>query len=340
MVPPGTNLMDEQAAMLAKAIDKHKQQLCQWFHWHAGSGKNHAINCKTYQLVDKLLKPKAHINKDWEIYAKVYYHSQVKPKMEGSMMDISTLHQKIKDTFKSEDGGKDSMIDNEDDSIINLKVCWLNIEQCGPALQHILEYMVTKTGWAFSVIMGSPDPLDVQGKCIVTSLHVGENKLRYNFVQAYSRFDGEVVQAYMEFLDDTFRHAGCPAHGDETTDNPDAGKSESNSGEGAGDLEGDEDDEDHPSNVILGTYTPPMEAVATFSTDIVTNLASIATPLVNAISPNVATCPNASNSVPTPIAMPPNVTLITTYDPTSACVATPTIAGRVHGPTSARDEHG
>ncbi|KAI6040522.1 hypothetical protein EDC04DRAFT_2602453 [Pisolithus marmoratus] len=356
--PACIDLFDEQAAMLAKAIDKHKQQLHQWFHWHAGSGKNHMINHKTYQLVDKLLKPKAHINKDWEIYAKVYYHSQVKPKMEGSMMDILTLCQKIKDAFESKseeiqdeifhlkeeqvavasasrDGGKDSMINNEDDSIINLKVCQLNIKQCGPALQHILEYMVTKTGWAFSVIMGGPDPLDVQGECIVTSLHVGENKLRYNFVQAYSRFDGEVMQAYMEFLDDTFRHVGCPAHGDEMTDNPDAGKSESNSGKGDGYSEGDEDDEDHPLNAILCTYTPPTEAIAMFSTDIVTNLASVATPLVNMISPDVATCPDASDSVPMPIATPPNVTLITTYDPISACIATPTIAGQVHGPTLA-----
>ncbi|KAI6108273.1 hypothetical protein F5141DRAFT_1064469 [Pisolithus sp. B1] len=40
------------------------------------------------------------------------------------------------------------------------------------------------------------------------------------------------------------------------------------------------------------------------------------------ISPDVATCPQASDLVPTPITMPPNVTLITAYDPTSTCVAT------------------
>ncbi|KAI6123706.1 hypothetical protein EDD16DRAFT_1700456 [Pisolithus croceorrhizus] len=104
----------------------------------------------------------------------------------------------------SRDGSKEGISDDEDDSIIDPKKHQLNIKQCGPALQHILEYMVTKTGWAFSIIMGGPDLLDAQGKCIVTSLHVGENKLGYNFAQAYSRFDGEVVQAYTEFLDDIF----------------------------------------------------------------------------------------------------------------------------------------
>lgn len=109
----------DQASVLVNAIDRHKlvsnytsntkfllnllQQLCQWFHWHAGAGKNRAINWKSYQLIDKLLKPKGHVNKDWEIYAKVYYHSCVKPEIEGSVTgNISTLCQKIKATFKSE----------------------------------------------------------------------------------------------------------------------------------------------------------------------------------------------------------------------------------------------
>ncbi|KAI6014800.1 hypothetical protein PISMIDRAFT_25568 [Pisolithus microcarpus 441] len=317
------------------------QQLHQWFHWHAGAGKNRVINHKTYQLVDKLLKLKAHVNKDWEIYAKVYYHSWVKLKIEGSMtMNISTLCQKIKDAFESEsqeiqdeifhmkeeqvvaastsrDSGKEGIIGDEDDSIIDPKIHQLNIEQCRPALQHILEYMVTKTGWAFSIIMGGPDPLDAQGECIVTSLHVGENKLRYNFAQAYSRFDGEVMPTYTEFLDHMFRRVY-------EVSNPPQSKSESNNGEGGCDLEGDEDDEDHPSNAAMDTYTLPMVAIATPSTGIAMSLASIATPLADGMLSNVATSSPAHDSVPAPVAMPANVTHITTYNPTSTCVAAPT----------------
>ncbi|KAI6096534.1 hypothetical protein EDD16DRAFT_1527957 [Pisolithus croceorrhizus] len=393
---PGTNLTDEQAAVLANAIDKRKQvvtlyyglhrllntlqQLRQWLCWHAGAGKNRAINRKTYQLVDKLLKPKAHVNKDWEIYAKVYYHSRVKPKIEGSMtMNISTLRQKIKDAFESEsqeiqdeifrmkeeqvvaastsrDGGKEGVIDDEDDSIIDPKICQLNIEQCGPALQHILEYMATKTGWAFSVIMGGPDPLDAQGECIVTrrvvffyGLHVGENKLGYNFAQAYSRFDGEVVQAYTEFLDDTFGRA-CEV----SNPHRNADESESNNGEGGGDSEGDENDEDYPSNAATNTYTASVGAVATPSTgvatssanvatplvnrtpsNVATSLANVATPLVDGMSSNVASRLHACDSVPVPIAMPADATCITACDPTSTCVATPTATGQFQNPTSA-----
>ncbi|KAL4080255.1 hypothetical protein V8B97DRAFT_2002717 [Scleroderma yunnanense] len=89
-ISSGTKLTDEQ-------------QLCQWFHWHAGTRKNQAVNQKTYQVVNKLLKPKSYVNKDWEIYAKVYYHSHVKSEIEGSTTtNISSLCQKIKDAFKLE----------------------------------------------------------------------------------------------------------------------------------------------------------------------------------------------------------------------------------------------
>ncbi|KAI6104649.1 hypothetical protein EDD16DRAFT_1714579 [Pisolithus croceorrhizus] len=258
----------------------------------------------------------------------------------------------------SRDGGKEGVIDDEDDSIIDLKNCQLNIEQCGPALQHILEYMATKTGWAFSVIMGGPDPLDAQGECIVTSLHVGENKLGYNFAQAYSRFDGEVVQVYTEFLDDTFGHVRCPTHtevsGGETVDVADADESESNNGEGGGDSEGDENDEDYPSNAATNTYTASVGAVAMPSTGVATSSANVATPLVNGtpsnvatslvnvatplvdgMSSNVASRLHACDSVPVPIAMPADATCITACDLTSMCVATPTAAGQFQNPTSA-----
>ncbi|KAI6168039.1 hypothetical protein EDD17DRAFT_1503700 [Pisolithus thermaeus] len=285
-------------------------------------------------------------------------------------MNISTLHQKIKDAFESEsqeirdeifhmkeeqvvaasmsrDGGKEGIINDEDDSIINLKNHQLNIEQCEPTLQHILEYMVTKTGWAFSVIMGGPDPLDAQGKCIITrqvvffyGLHVGENKLGYNFAQAYSRFDGEVMQVYTEFLDDTFRRACEVSNPHRNTD-----KSESNNGEGGSDLEGDENDEDYPSNAAMNTYTASMGAVAMPSTRVATSsvnvatplvngtLSNVATPLVNGMLSNVASHLHACDSVPVPVAMPADATCITTCDPTSTCVATPTAAGQFQNPT-------
>ncbi|KAI6119522.1 hypothetical protein EDD16DRAFT_1519355 [Pisolithus croceorrhizus] len=311
-VSASTNLTDEQAAVLANAIDKQKQQLHQWLHWHAGAEKNRAINHKTYQLVDKLLKPKACINKDWEIYAKVYYHSRSESQ-EIQDKIFRMKEEQVVVASMSRDGSKEGVIDDEDDSIIDPKNRQLNIKQCGPALQHILEYMVTKTGWAFSVIMGGPDPLDAQGECIITR-------------QAYSRFDGEVVQVYTEFLDDTFRRA-CEVS------NP---------------------HQNYPLNATTNTYTASMGAVAMPSTgvamssvnvatplvngmpsNVATSLVNVATPLVDGMSSNVASHLHACDSVPIPIAMPADATCITACDPTSMCVATPTATGQFQNPTSA-----
>ena len=43
-----------------------------------------------------------------------------------------------------------------------------NVEQCGAALQRILEYLGNQTGWKFTVLMGSPDPTDPDGANIIT----------------------------------------------------------------------------------------------------------------------------------------------------------------------------
>lgn len=44
-----------------------------------------------------------------------------------------------------------------------------NVQQCGAALQRILEHLSAQTnGWSFTVLMGGPDPLDPKGGNIIT----------------------------------------------------------------------------------------------------------------------------------------------------------------------------
>ncbi|KAG6379156.1 hypothetical protein JVT61DRAFT_11596 [Boletus reticuloceps] len=63
--------------------------------------------------------------------------------------------------------------------------------------------------------MGGPDPLTPEGGNIITSLHVGKTKGGRDFADVYSSFEGEVVQAYGEFLSKVFDNDGseskkCP----------------------------------------------------------------------------------------------------------------------------------
>lgn len=45
-----------------------------------------------------------------------------------------------------------------------------NVQQCGAALQRVLEHLAKQTGWKFSVLMGGPDPVDPEGANIITRL--------------------------------------------------------------------------------------------------------------------------------------------------------------------------
>ncbi|KAH7917467.1 hypothetical protein BV22DRAFT_1135383 [Leucogyrophana mollusca] len=234
-VPPEETLTEEQHSVVSAAVDKRQKQIRQWMRWHAGSGRNRSANKMSTGIVDNLLKPKTHVNKPWEIYAKIYYKDRVKDKTNVAGGGIVAVRQSIQQAFENESEdiknevenirvqqveaarknkkkGKqstpDATSDTESIAEQDPAIRRLNIQECGPALERILQHMGRKTGWKFTVIMGGPDPLDLEGNNIITSLHTGRNELGNDFSDAYSKFDTEVVQAYGEFLDDVFRAEG------------------------------------------------------------------------------------------------------------------------------------
>ncbi|KIK91908.1 hypothetical protein PAXRUDRAFT_69909, partial [Paxillus rubicundulus Ve08.2h10] len=73
-----------------------------------------------------------------------------------------------------------------------------NISKCRHTLQCILDHLRWKMGWAFTVIMGRPDPLSPQEGNLITSVHIGWNKYNNNFLEAYPKFDTKVVDAYAD----------------------------------------------------------------------------------------------------------------------------------------------
>ncbi|KAG6375208.1 hypothetical protein JVT61DRAFT_3420 [Boletus reticuloceps] len=56
--------------------------------------------------------------------------------------------------------------------------------------------------------MGGPDPFSPGDENTITSLHVGKTKDGHDFADLYSNFDGEVVEAYGQFLSKVFDNAG------------------------------------------------------------------------------------------------------------------------------------
>ena len=140
-----------------------------------------------------------------EIYSKKYFTSRVKPDLDSTDTNISTLRQQIERKFKAESKeiqdevmriheeqitNKDSTIVAKDDEEAYLEIdvearqrfesytlhhliraalitFYSHIQQCAPTLQQILDHLSRKTGWSFSVLMGGPDPVEPEGQCIV-----------------------------------------------------------------------------------------------------------------------------------------------------------------------------
>ncbi|KAG9316904.1 hypothetical protein JVU11DRAFT_2982 [Chiua virens] len=218
----------EQGDILAKAIEQCQAQLRRWLQWRSGRYTNRAANNKTMKIINHLVKLKTRTKRPWEIYSKIYYSTCIQPKITSGMA-IADVTRKIRKSYENEtleikeeiwkimtknkkvkkkrgkasakdtkqgDSDSESDADNDDDPLSRRNY----IEQCGPALQRILEHLSSQTGgWHFSVLMGGPDPLDTTGNLIM-SLHIGKTNDGHDFSDVYTDFDTMVVAMYGEYL--------------------------------------------------------------------------------------------------------------------------------------------
>lgn len=84
-------------------------------------------------------------------------------------------------------------------------------------ISRLMEILLTffselhnSTGWAFSILLGGPDPAN-GGKLDVSSLHIGTTTLGNRFNQACPKFKERVMVPYFEFASRAFRKLsnGC-----------------------------------------------------------------------------------------------------------------------------------
>ncbi|KAG9316950.1 hypothetical protein JVU11DRAFT_3036 [Chiua virens] len=262
------SLTAEQTKVLADAIAQRQLQLRRWLHWHAGAGESRSANAKTMKIMDNLLKPKKRTQQPWEVYSKFYYKTRIQPEISKGM-SIAEVNWKIRSMFDAEsleikeevkrisddqkmNNLKGCQTDTGPDDVVNIDriVLRSNIQQCGPALQRVINHLGEKTGWKFTVLMGGPDPLDPQGGNIITTLHARKTKEGLDFVEVYPKFDSEVVDAFGEFLShvcavtseaSSMEDRGLDeGEGDQTSDELE-GNSNTDSGEGSGEVNGDVD---------------------------------------------------------------------------------------------------
>ncbi|KIJ21126.1 hypothetical protein PAXINDRAFT_152776 [Paxillus involutus ATCC 200175] len=80
------------------------------------------------------------------------------------------------------------------------------IDKLAPTLAHFFHELHEVTGWAFTVLMGSPSD-HLGGSIDVNSFHVGVTGLGNLFDQAYPEFNSGIMHPFSEFL----VHCVCPA---------------------------------------------------------------------------------------------------------------------------------
>ncbi|KAF8449524.1 hypothetical protein L210DRAFT_864066 [Boletus edulis BED1] len=227
-VPDSAVLMPDQIKTLADAIKLRQDQLRRWMHWHSSAGDKRSANAKTAKIMKGLLQPKTRSRKPWEVYSKLYYTTRIQPHIEKGM-SISEVNETIKEIFAdetpevkaevqilcdedqkekkkhktSETQSENAKSDAGEAMEIDPMTLRSNIQQCGPALQWVLEHFSWETRWSFSVLMGGLDPVDPEGGNMITSLHVGKTRDGHDFSEVYPNFDAQVVEAYGEFLSRT-----------------------------------------------------------------------------------------------------------------------------------------
>ncbi|KAI9568075.1 hypothetical protein HD554DRAFT_2039167 [Boletus coccyginus] len=166
---------------------------------------NRAVNNKTLKVIYNLLKPKTCTKKLWKIYSKVYFKLHIQSYIENGMA-IADVTKKIRELYENEspkikenvhrmsmEHKKGEKIEGKEDLLMHHR----NIKECGPAFQHVLKHLSIQTGWHFSVLMGSPDPLDPTGNNMITSLHIGKTSDNHDFSDVYAEFDMVVIASYV-----------------------------------------------------------------------------------------------------------------------------------------------
>jgi len=68
-----------------------------------------------------------------------------------------------------------------------------------PAVKAFFDEMAKRTGWAFSVLAGGPDP-GLNGQIRTIALHLGEDRYNQMFSVANPNFHKDVLMPYRSFL--------------------------------------------------------------------------------------------------------------------------------------------
>ncbi|EIW79764.1 hypothetical protein CONPUDRAFT_155161 [Coniophora puteana RWD-64-598 SS2] len=231
---PGRPLSAEENLELGDAIKKRKD-IQRWYRWHAraATANGRSMGHIASSIINGLLHPRTRLNKDWEIFSKLYYDKKIAYDVDAELaslppdktvrkVDIVAKHAKrllglekdpavhaeiasYKQAQEAAMGARKkckkglSLTAEEVSAFDLIDSAIMNIST---AVREILTYCSGQTngglskGWAFSAIMGGQDALN--GVHVVGSVHVGWSPDGCDFGKV-STLWSEVHKEFVEF---------------------------------------------------------------------------------------------------------------------------------------------
>ncbi|KAH7905402.1 hypothetical protein BJ138DRAFT_1230021 [Hygrophoropsis aurantiaca] len=234
LIPSNIPLDDAQKESVSKAVEMRKQQLINSFRNRFGSSKDtrKAKNTAGVDVVIKSMvaiapKPKgARVLNEEQAYSKLFYKDRIQQSVvekfeelpsdltRGQKLDIVKAVTKAK--FEEEDEETKARVTDFIGQLKRQKAEELAkaveagetgeadyeraIENLPAVLSKFLDELARVTGWAFTVLMGGPNP-SLGGQIDINSFHVGKTELGNLFNRSYPDFETRIMKPYSEFLE-------------------------------------------------------------------------------------------------------------------------------------------
>ncbi|KIL54941.1 hypothetical protein M378DRAFT_18405 [Amanita muscaria Koide BX008] len=218
-----------QRCMVGERMEKRIGQLKNWFN---NSSKTNRAPKKAQQFVFKPQKATRLLQAS-EMYAKENYDTVIRPMVDNEIAGqrvarsekLSIVRRKMREAFEAapeeekkkvqeklvklkDNRSNLSKNDNDEELERTPEDYACAIHELPEVLSDFFTEVSRKTGWAFTLICGGPDPLN-GGRIRTMGQHIGENVLGHNFGQSHPTYQDTYVVPYAQFLDQIYPHDVC-----------------------------------------------------------------------------------------------------------------------------------
>ncbi|KAF8233701.1 hypothetical protein L208DRAFT_1377182 [Tricholoma matsutake] len=196
-VMPGKSLdalSDDEKELLGNVIrvrQKLVQKLQNSIQWKNGNrARSHALTSKSGTL-KHILQTGTCAPQKAQVYSKLMYQDKIKAKVDAMISESGTMSQHEKFNLRMKITKE--MWENEDEEVKAM----LNegaIQQLPNIIGPFFHALSEATGWAFTLLLGGPDPHDAKGDINIASYHASKTALGNQFPAAHGTLNRPLLR--------------------------------------------------------------------------------------------------------------------------------------------------